>query len=78
MATAGIKRMREAIKSAYPGERWEVRVNSMPDYQVVAIYNNFVRSGVFSKLRMQRKPSDENRQFTLADYGIDLGRRYYS
>jgi hypothetical protein len=50
----------------------------MPDYQVVAIYNHFVRDGVFSKLRGPRKPSDENRQFTLADYGIDLGRRYYS
>lgn len=77
MATAGIKRMREAVKSAYPGTRWEVRVNSMPDYQVIAIYNNFVRNGVFSKLRGPRKP-DENRQLSLADYGIDLGRRYYS
>ena len=77
MSSAGVKRMREAIKDAYPGIRWESRVNAMPDYQVIAIYNSFVRSGVFSKLRSPRKP-DENRQFTLADYGIDLGRRYYS
>ena len=77
MATAGIKNMRTAIIGAYPGPRWESRVNAMPDNQVVAIYNHFVRDGVFSKVRLPKKPSDGCRQFTLEDYGIDLGRRCY-
>lgn len=76
MASAGVKRMRTAIIDAYPGPKWESRVNAMADNQVIAIYNHFLRAGVFTRLHQPRKPSDENRQFTLADYGIDLGRRW--
>ena len=48
----------------------------MPENQVIAIYNHFLRDGVFNKTRVGKRPSDPNfRQFTLEDYGVDLGRK---
>lgn len=32
------KQKREALKSAYSGEKWIAKVNGMPDNKVVAIY----------------------------------------
>ena len=71
-----VSNMRYAIAGAYPGNRWKERVSCMPENQVIAIYNHFVRDGVFEKSRVGKRPSDpDNRQFTLEDYGIDLGQR---
>ena len=71
MASNGVANMREAIIGAYPGLRWRSRVNAMEDSQVIAIYNDFIRKGVFNKVRVPKKSSDPNfHQMTLWDYGI--------
>lgn len=70
--------MRIAIADAYPGERWRVKCQNMPDDQVIAIYNHFLRDGVFEKLRVARKkvqaqPKELNdyRQLDLfRDFGV--------
>lgn len=70
--------MRMAIADAYPGDRWKVKCNAMPDNQVIAIYNHFLRDGVFEKLRVARKkvqaqPKELNdyRQLDLfRDFGV--------
>lgn len=68
---------RLAIAEAYPGEKWHKKVKEMPDYQVVAIYNHFLRDGVFEKSRFMRKQKDPNyKQMSLEDFGIDLGVSY--
>lgn len=70
-----VSNMRCAITGAYPGKRWAEKVSHMPENQVIAIYNHFLRDGVFNKTRVGKRPSDPNfRQFTLEDYGVDLGR----
>ena len=67
----GVDNLRTAIISAYPGTRWRDRVMRMQDNQVIAIYNNFVRNGIFNKVRVPKKSSDPNfRQMTLWDFGI--------
>lgn len=71
MASARVENLRIAVASAYPGDRWKERVKYMPDNQIIAIYNHFVRDGVFEKIRTPKKPSDGCRQLTLWDYGID-------
>lgn len=76
MATTRIEHLRLAIASAYPGKKWQDKVKYMPDYQVVAIYNHFLRDGVFNKLRSGGKDkkndaSNDYTQLTLWDFGID-------
>lgn len=72
MASMGVRDMRTAIKSAYPGIKWESKVNAMPDNQVVAIYNHFIRDGVFNKIRTPGKASDPNfHQMTLWEIGLE-------
>lgn len=67
-----IESLRLAIASAYPGERWRNRVALMPENQVVAIYNHFLRDGVFNKVRTPKQKSDPNfHQMNIFDYGIE-------
>lgn len=33
--------MREALKKAYPGRKWKLKVNKMSEHEVVAIYLRF-------------------------------------
>lgn len=67
-----VSNMRYAIAGAYPGNRWKEKVSYMPENQVIAIYNHFVRDGVFEKQRVGKRPSDPDcRQLTLWDFGID-------
>lgn len=67
-----VSNMRYAIAGAYPGNRWKERVSYMPENQVIAIYNHFIKDGVFEKQRVGKRPSDpDNRQLTLWDFGID-------
>ncbi len=74
-----IEQKRIAIAEAYPGERWFKKVKEMPDYQVVAIYNHFLRDGVFAKSRFMKASKgrkEEPKQMSLEDFGIDLGTSY--
>ena len=69
-----VSNMRYAIAGAYPGDRWKNKCKMMPDNQVIAIFNHFLRDGVFNKNRVGKKKEDPNfRQLSLEDYGIDLG-----
>lgn len=66
-----ISNLRLAIASAYPGKRWKEKCETMPDNQVVAIYNHFVRDGVFNKIRTpKRKEDPDYHQMTIFDYGV--------
>ena len=80
MASMNVANYRMAIADAYPGDMWRARVNAMPDNQVIAIYNHFVRDGVFRRLankrKQERKRLEESlnpcRQMTLwDDFGIE-------
>ena len=62
--------MRQAISTVYPGDRWRNRLMSMPDNQVVAIYNHFLRDGIFNKVRKQTPSFDYRQQTLWDDYGI--------
>ena len=44
-----IEYMRKSISKIYPGEKWKHKVSSMPDYQVMAIYNSFYKNGKFEE-----------------------------
>lgn len=41
--------MRSALAEVYPGTKWENRVKHMPDFQIVAVYKRFERSGKLKK-----------------------------
>lgn len=71
MATARVENLRIAVASAYPGKKWQEKVKYMPDNQIIAIYNHFVRDGVFNKIRTPRNKSNGCKQLTLWDFGID-------
>ena len=49
-----IDQMRAAIVDVYPGRKWERKVEKMHDDQVVAVYNNLLRSGKFDKKETKR------------------------
>lgn len=73
-----IENLRDAIAIAYPGDKWHERVKNMPDNQVIAIYNHFIRDNVFVKQRQKelererkRANADYCRQMTLWDFGIE-------
>ena len=44
-----IEYMRKSISKIYPGEKWKHKVSSMSDYQVMAIYDSFYKSGKFEE-----------------------------
>ena len=50
-----VNNMREAILKVYSGVRWKRKVASMSDGQVIAVYTNFERRGLFTKLDIQPK-----------------------
>lgn len=45
MAWLTIDQKREEISRVYPSDWWKMRVDSMPDHQVAAIYNRMLASG---------------------------------
>jgi len=47
-----VNKMRELVKSAYSGLRWNTRVDKMSDKQVIAIYYNLVNQGRIKNDRM--------------------------
>ena len=44
-----VYQMREKIADAYPYDKWKDKVAKMYDNQVIAIYYNFLETGVFEK-----------------------------
>lgn len=48
-----IDQMRQWLYSAYPNATWRNKVDRMPDYQVIAVYNRFSREGRFEKKKRE-------------------------
>lgn len=62
-----IEKMREKLMfgSKYNGPNWQLKVKDMPDSQIVAIYNNFKKSGMFRKSKKNKEPYH---QITIFEY----------
>lgn len=64
-----VDRMRSEIAKVYPGTKWESKVESMSDKQVIAIYHSFLNTGMFKKNRTTREPkAAEYGQISIDDY----------
>lgn len=44
-----VQQMRAAIYDVYPGRKWKIKVQNMPDDQVVAVYYSFLEKGKFKE-----------------------------
>ena len=44
-----VSQMRARIAEVYTGKGWKRKVDNMPEYQVIAVYHSFLRSGKFEK-----------------------------
>lgn len=44
-----VQQMRAAIYDVYPGRKWKIKVQNMPDDQVIAVYYSFLAKGKFDK-----------------------------
>ena len=65
---ASVGAMRCALVEAYPGnERWKKRVEGMPEYRVIAVYNSMQREG---RLYRHEKPK-------TCDYGVPPAPQYF-
>ena len=61
-----VETMRSEIAKVYTGDGWKKKVKNMPENQVVAVYLNFKKTGMFD---IQRKLENNNfgRQLTFDD-----------
>ena len=63
-----IEVMRREISNVYSGEKWKKRVKNMPENQVLAVYNSFVRTNRFEKQKeIEKKKEPEYKQLTFED-----------
>lgn len=51
-----VSQMRARIAEVYAGKAWRLKVDNMPEYQVIAVYHSFKESGKFEK-KTQTKPA---------------------
>ena len=58
-----VEHMRSMISDVYPGDKWKNRVAAMWDDQVIAIFHNFTKRGMFEKPKGNRKV----KQLTIFD-----------
>lgn len=67
-----IEEMRRDISAVYPGVGWKRKCLEMLDNQVIAIYRNFSRRGLFD-LPPKQKPTEQYHQMSLFElYGFNL------
>ena len=61
-----VETMRSEIAKVYSGDGWKNKVKKMPENQVVAVYLNFKKTGMFD---IQNKLENNNfgRQLTFDD-----------
>ncbi len=65
-----IEVMRREISNVYSGEKWKKRVKNMPENQVLAVYNSFVKTDRFEKQKekeKEQKKEPEYKQLTFED-----------
>lgn len=55
-----VDQMRAAIAEVYSGNKWKRKVDKMHNDQVIAVYNNFLKSGKFE----QREPEKREKKKT--------------
>lgn len=58
-----VEHMRSRISDVYPYDKWKNKVAAMYDDQVIAIFHNFVKRGMFEKTKVNRKV----KQLTIFD-----------
>lgn len=51
-----VQQMRAAIYEVYPGRRWKIKVQNMPDDQVIAVYYSFLAKGKFDQKPAAKEP----------------------
>jgi hypothetical protein len=54
--------MRAAISDVYSGKKWQRKVEKMHDDQVVAVYNNFLRTGKFEQREPEKHDKKKSRE----------------
>ena len=62
-----VEEMRNAIARVYSGPAWLFRVKSMDERQVIAIYRDMLKRGVFEKHEKAQKMKEEGIQMTIWD-----------
>lgn len=73
-----VAQMRDHIAKVYDGPSWKERVYyHMPDSQVIAIYNNFLKRDIFRKKKLKTSPreSDYKQLNLFDDFGIRNGEK---
>lgn len=68
-----VDKMRNMVADAYKGPLWRMKVQEMPDRQVIAVYKDMEQRGVFeqnkqkkSKFKLNEEP--ECMQLTIWDF----------
>ena len=63
-----VETMRREIAKAYTGDAWKHKVKALPEYQVIAVYHDFQKTGLFeTNSTTKPKGNGFGRQLTLDD-----------
>lgn len=62
--TMDVEKMRSALIELYTGPNWKLKVQGMPDRQVIAIYKDMERKGRF-KQKNKRKKREPKKQTAI-------------
>lgn len=66
-----VDKMRCKVAEAYAGPTWRLKVQEMPDKQIIAVYHDMCERGVFEpkkkpKIKLNKEPRCE--QLTIWDF----------
>ena len=62
-----VEDMRNAIRNVYSGPAWQFRVSTMDERQVIAIYRDMLKRGIFDRHEKAQKMKEEGVQMTIWD-----------
>ena len=62
-----VETMRSEIAKVYPGDRWKYKVKAMPEYQVIAVYHDFQKTGRFEHKVIKKQTGPVYKQLTFDD-----------
>lgn len=67
-----VEKMRSALAEAYSGPKWRLKLQQMPDRQIVAIYKNMESRGNLKKHSKKKEPGvTKVTQLTIFDFMED-------
>lgn len=69
----GFEEKKRMVKQAYPNTTWEVKVDTMPKYQVLAIYDSLKARGKLKYAKDIKKEGYIYHQITLKEWINDVG-----